>query len=375
MNQTTIISKDKILNFLDQFSVRNEKFTGNNKPLTGEFALLPDQQKRDLYGMIDAVYILYTIGELENLSNEDSRSQWAEKILACQDEDGWFTKENLRGHPKEHATAYALGALKLLEITEKEKHIEKIKPVNGIKTLLRDHDSFSRWICSLDFRLNIRSIARKNLGWHYIWRGSHVGGGVAAIIGMADRLISDWWENQTTSVSDWFSWYFDWLNQTINPNTGLWQMAFWNSVYKIATVMEMGGAVHFYWIYSRMNQPYPFPRQLIETVISLQRTDGLYKDHPYCIDLDANFCIIRAFLQLSSEQQSTIITSVHQSINKNYEQIVHTFTQTPLKKIYKDSHGLPGALAALVECDKLPGFKYSGDLAGWKHPLEKVWWL
>ncbi len=161
----------KSLEFLEQHLV-------GNKPafLTGNFSLYKNSQKSDLYGTIDALYIFYTLGLLNEVTNRESRELWANRILLCQDDSGWFTKDNLRGHSKEHSTAYAIGALKLLEITKTENYLVKIKPLNEIKPLLKDYASFTRWISSLDYRPSIGAIARKNLGWHYIWRGSHVGG-------------------------------------------------------------------------------------------------------------------------------------------------------------------------------------------------------
>jgi len=49
--------------------------------------------------------------------------------------------------------------------------------------------------------------------------------------------------------------------------------------------------------------------------------------------------------------------------------------ERPLEDVYLDSHGLPGALAALSECVKLPGFAHTGTASQWKHPLDRVWWL
>jgi hypothetical protein len=342
--------------------------------LNGEFSLFRGLTTPDLYGMVDAVYSLYTLGLLYTKTDKNSREEWALKILACQDDTGWFTKQNNRGHSKEHATAYALGALILLEKDSGENYLDNVKPIKSLLPLITDSKIFHQFIQRLDFNFSIFDIYSKKLGWHYIWRGSHVGGGLAAIIGMTEKLYEQWWPGKN-NVDEWFLWYFDWLDNNVNPLTGYWQRAFWNFVYRKPLLVDMGGAVHFYWIYNAWGRLFPYPEALIESTLKLQRTDGLYKEHPFCIDLDGNFCLIRSYLQLPDEKKPNYSERVYTAAERNFKAIVNFLTEKQFTEVYRDSHGLPGALAALVECTKLPGFIYSGELAGWQHPLDRVWWL
>ena len=360
--------------FLQKHAVGETSKLYDVAPLTGEFALHREQSTPDLYGMIDAVYILFILNKLPEKTDRSSRKTWARQILACQDDQGWFSKLNLRGHSREHATAYAIGALRLLEVESDEDHITHIKPLTALLPILTDYATFLHWIERLNFRLTPRDILSKNVGWHHIWRGSHIGGGIAALVGMTRHLFEQWWPAQA-NAEQWFAWYFDWLDAQANPKTGYWQRAFWNLIYRKPTMIDMGGAVHFFWIYEALARPFPYPAQVIESTTSLQKTSGLYKNHPFCIDLDGNFCIIRSFLQLPKSQQQTYQRQAHQSINANFRGVVHALTQQPLEQIYTDSHGLPGALAALAECAKLPNFEHAEHLAGWQNPFDKAWWL
>jgi hypothetical protein len=328
----------------------------------------------DLYGMVDAAYILYTLGKLADITDRSSRQVWASRILACQDAQGWFSKRNLRGHPDQHATAYAMGGLRLLEVGADERHLDAIKPLTAILPILTDHDQFRQWIEHLGFRPSISSLLRKNLGWHYVWRGSHIGGGVPAALGMALDLLEQWWPGQV-DLDQWFAWYFDWLDTHARADTGYWQRAFWNPVYRTPTLIDMAGAVHFFWIYEALEQPFPYPEAVIQSTLRLQRPHGLYGDHPFCIDLDGNFCMIRSFLQLPEERQQMYADRVYRSAERNFEAILRALTERPLTETYSDSHGLPGALAALVECTKLPDFKHTAALSAWQHPLDKALWL
>jgi hypothetical protein len=361
---------EKAERFLELHCVANSY----RAPLDGEFSLQQGSEKLDLYGTIDAVYILYAMGRLSERTDRSSRRVWAHRVLACQDDTGWFSRLNLRGHPHEHATAYAIGALRLLEVESDEQYVEQIKPLTPILPILTDHNRFRRWIERLGFRLSIPGLLRKNLGWHYIWRGSHIGGGVPASVGMLRSSLDLWWSDQV-DLDEWFIWYFDWLDAHASANTGYWQRAFWNLVYDKPTLIDMGGAVHFLWIYEALDRPFPYPEQVIQSTLSLQRRDGLYGDHPFCIDLDGNFCLIRSYLQLSERRRQMYRDRVYRSVERNFEAIVKALAEKPQEEIYSDSHGLPGALAALVECVKLLDFKYADALAGWQHPLDKAWWL
>lgn len=343
-------------------------------PLTGAFALHREQSAPDLYGMIDAVYILYTLGELPGWTTTASRNIWAGRILACQDGQGWFTLKNKRGHSKEHATAYALGALGLLSLEEGEDYISLTKPISDLFPVLTDYKTFLHWIEHLQFRPTPGDVLAKNVGWHHIWRGSHIGGGVAAIIGMTQPLFEQWWPGET-SADKWFEWYFRWLDDHVNDRTGYWQRAFWNLLYRKPTTIDMGGAVHFFWVYGGRQRPFSFPEQIIESTVSLQREDGLYKNYPYCIDLDGNYCINRSYLQLDPQKQADWHDRVAASINLSFAGVVNALRERPFEEIYSNLHGLPGALVSLVECARFPGFEHGDAFHNWNHPLDKVMWL
>lgn len=343
-------------------------------PFAGNFSLYRDSTEADLYGMVDAVYILYISGMLARLTTQTSRQHWAERILACQDDEGWFSKKNKRGHSAEHATAYALGALKLLAVESDEEYLQQLKPLKFLQPLLTNYNTFLYWIEHLGFEYKLRNIFDKRVGWNHIWRSSHIGGGIPAAIQMTSRLHEEWWSVENTS-QQWFGWYFQWLNTHINPSTGFWQRALWNHFYTKPTLIDMGGAVHFFWIYEALGQPLPYPEQIIQSTLTLQKTTGLYKEHPYCIDLDGNFCITRAYLQLPPDRQLIYKAQVYRSLEKNFQAILHSLTQKPFTEIYSDSHGLPGALAALIECKKMPDFPYTPLLEGWQNPFERVCWL
>ena len=191
---------------------------------------------------------------------------------------------------------------------------------------------------------------------------------------MLDGVLNRWWHAKI-DVEKWFDWYFDWLDRHVNPQTGYWQRAFWNLAWKRPTVNDMGGAVHFYWLYQARGRPFPYPEALIESTLGLQKPNGLYKKRPFCIDLDGNFCLTRAYGQLPKATQNRWRGSVEAAVNKSALSILHFLAQENLTDAYPDSHGPPGAIIGLIECAKLENSVWEDLLQGWQHPLDKVTWL
>jgi len=362
--------KQKVLNFLTRFATKedNKKF-GNT---TGNFGLFTDCDVPDLYGMIDAVYTLYLVQELEKVTDIESRNLWAQKIRSCQDDDGWFTKRNLRGHSKEHATAYAISALRLLEVESPESYVSQIKPLDGIKEIFKSQLNFEEWIDRLGFKITFDDPVG-HAGWHYIWRSSHLGGGITAALGMTRELQKEWWPKMNTEK--WFNWYFNWLDKETNPQTGYWQRAIWNWFVPGPTLIDMAGAVHFYWVYEKYGHPLPYPEKIIESTLKVQKETGLYRDYPMCIDLDGNFCLTRAYNQLPKDKRERYYSQVNEALTKNFNAVLDYLDSQPLEDIYDDSHGLPGALAALAECQEFEGFSRMKEAKLFNNPFNKVWWL
>ena len=316
---------------------------------------------------------MFIIGKLAEYTTRNSRKEWAKKIKSCQGDDGWFTKKNYRKHSKEHATAYSVGALKLLEIDSDEFYCKTIDPIIDLLEFIKDERKTSVLMEKMGFKLTINNLSA-NLGWHYIWKSSHLAGGIAASIFMLKDEIGNW-SNSNYDINQWFKQWFDWLDERINPKTGLWQRAFWNKLYKKPTLIDMGGAVHFLWIYSAFNKNFSYKMNLINSVLSIQKDNGLYKKQPFCIDFDANFCLVRSFDQLNLSNQMAISSKIEESLNKNSNKIIKILSTVIFNEIYNDTHGLPGALAALVECKGFKSFNNFEGMENWNNPFNKVCWL
>jgi hypothetical protein len=350
----------------------SETATDLGRALDGNFSLHVGAGQADLYGMLDAVFSLYIVDQLDRITTEESREIWGHRILECQDEDGFFSKKNHRGHCKEHATAYAVSALLMLE--PDGRFLEELKPMQFLFPLLTSEKTFKQWFSRMGMN-SVQDIKNKNIGWNYIWRGSHVGGGVAAVVGMTQHLFNGWWPNEAVHASSWLTGYFDALNARISSKTGVWQKSIYNLIIRKPTVIELGGAAHFWWIYQKADVAIPYPEKAIDSIISVQKATGLYKGHPFCIDFDGVNGLVTAFSCLSEQQREKYRKRVKDSINKSFNAVVDYLNEHSFDSIYSNSHGLPGALAVLAESGRAKKLGLCDEDFGCKEPFKLVWWL
>jgi hypothetical protein len=222
-------------------------------------------------------------------------------------------------HPKEHATAYAVGALKLLGAKPKYP-----------MAFLKKYDSPEKVEKMLE-----------GIPWGMIWTGSHIGAGIASAGVNTGEVDSKWMDA-----------YFNWLDREADPKTGYWIRG--DAKNKTATMDEMGGAFHFYFLYAYFKRPLPYPEKIIDTTIALQHGNGLWDaDVPYCIDLDGVYDIIQAYKLTNGYRKK----DVEATVVKTLDSIVTRLNDPDfLMKSYRDSHKLAGAVAALAEIQAfMPG--------------------
>lgn len=120
------------------------------------YSYQPGRSKPDLYGVTDMVYLLYALDMLDMPDND--RQSCVALIQGFQNEKtGWFGG-NVTLHSKEHATAYAVGALKLLGA----------KPLYPL-SFIKKYDTPEK----IDKML-------EGIPWGAIWSGSHIASGIAS---------------------------------------------------------------------------------------------------------------------------------------------------------------------------------------------------
>ncbi|MDU0355996.1 hypothetical protein RS130_20745 [Paraglaciecola aquimarina] len=93
-----IVSNEIVMDYLNRFYCGDAPLTTSiaDRTLAGDFAYKDHYTDWDFYGSVDIIFTLYVMGLLYQYTDANSRAQWAEKILSCQDENGYFTKKMLQ---------------------------------------------------------------------------------------------------------------------------------------------------------------------------------------------------------------------------------------------------------------------------------------
>ena len=294
-----------------------------------QFSVKMNQDEPSLYGICDMVYNLAITNELDSYfksyDNED-KNEWISIIQSYQNpKTGWFKEGlfNYAYHFKEHSTAFSISALKLLDA--KPKFPLKItKKLNTKKKV-------EKWLS-------------KKPEWGLLyWPGSHRGGGIAAVYA---TLGADNYPHQK-----FFEWYFDWLDKHADNMVGFWRLGWIHKLKKERlTINELGGAVHYYWIYEFMGHPWPYPEKIIDSTLSLQNNMGTWhKDYSYCIDLDAIHSLTRCCNQTSGYRKEDI----RNAIIKYLDYVIEKMNDKKyLFEKYDTAHKLTGYVCAIAEINK-----------------------
>jgi len=300
-----------------------DSFKYNNIP--GYFSVKKEKKKPSLYGVCDIVFNLVIPNQLdfylETHENEEIQ-KWIEEIQSYQDpKRGWIKepKFNFGFHFKEHSTAYAISVLKLLKAKPKYRL--------RISQKLNSKKGLEKWL-------------KKVPEWGLLlWPGSHRGGGIGSIFA---TLGAEYFPHEK-----FFDWYFNWLDLRADPEVGFWRIGWNHKFKKRLTIHELGGAIHYYWIYEFMGHQIPYPERVIDSTLKLQNKLGLWdKNVSYCIDFDAIFSLLRCCRQTDGYRKDDI----KKAILKYLEYTIMTLND---KKFffnrYNNSHKLTGCLASIAE--------------------------
>jgi hypothetical protein len=328
----------------------------------GRFAATPGAAGPDLFGVLDMAYAGWITGALDTMLDGRSPASWIELILSFQDGDGWFRARDRQAHGVVHATAYALGALRVLGSEQ-----PRLKTMSGFQALRAAAPD-----------VDAAPFALSALERVHFWRGSHRAGGMAAIVAMVRDLGLS--SDAILGISDpqaWLDGWWRYFNARIDPRTGLWRLSHpivqtgFDLLYRSRhnpRLAAMGGAVHLYWVSEHLGKPMRHPAEIISGTAALLPADGLYERAPYCIDLDANFMIARSLRRLDAGHPAGPAGLA--ALRRNRDAVLAWFNDRQPDAWSASSHKLPGAFAAVAEAD----IALTGR-SPWRDVFERSCWL
>ena len=296
---------------------------------SGHFAVMKGDKKPSLYGLTDMIFNLKITNEFDTyFKNHDFEhiDNWIKIIQSYQrPKSGWF-KEGLINHGfhfKEHSSAFAVSTLKLLDAG----------PIYNFKVAkkLNTQKKVEKWLRT-----------KPEWGLMY-WSGSHRGGGIGSIFA---TLGPDHYPHER-----FFEWYFNWLDKKADPEIGFWRIGWIHKIKKNRlTKQELGGAVHYHWIYEFFKHPFPYPEKAIDATLLLQNEKGTWhKDFSYCIDLDAIFFMTRCCKQTKGYRKDDIQASLIKYLDYVIDKVND---KNFLFETYVSAHKLTGYVCAIAEIYK-----------------------
>jgi hypothetical protein len=199
------------------------------------------KQRPDLYSACDIAQIRTIWGENLMLTlTTEQRTEWISHINSFADRsDGSYFDRY--GHSKLHANGMTIGALGVIGGQQKYpvKLYDEFNSTHKVVPWLEQIDWSKQWSAS-----------------HQFWGGIHC-------FSMSKNCDNAWLEV-----------VFEWLDKNLDERTGWWK----KGVPHADRHQPLGGSVHILPVYEHKNRTFPFPRQVIDSVLTLQLPNKRWLD-------------------------------------------------------------------------------------------------
>ncbi|NOU66629.1 hypothetical protein GC096_21530 [Paenibacillus sp. LMG 31461] len=272
---------------------------------------ISESLEADLYGTADAVILLYTIGELPPVGSSEHESLVKTLQGFQQPDDGLF---NADSHHPVHRTAYAVAALELLDS-------KPCYPLTGLHHV-KSREGIQEWMESLD--------------WAQMpWRESHKGAGIYAAMVLAGEVDQEWEQ-----------WYFAWLDQEADPETGFWRKG---SIHNGAPLFHhLASSFHYLFNQNYRKRPLRYPNQWVDTCLAMQ-VDGqipLKAGALGFVELDVLYTLISVGEQ--TQHRANELQAMIKAIGNHLLSSITALADGPEDGLFEDMHSLCGTVCALA---------------------------
>ena len=283
------------------------------------------------YGCADASNILYMIGRFPSKPEERALYVKALKDLQAAD-TGMFTEAT---HHTIHTTAHCIAAIELYDDVAEY-------PLRQLQFLL-DRETLRTFMDQLNWASEP-------------WVMSHQGAGLYAALvlqGEGDR--------------QWQDWYFEWLYENADPETGFWRKGAIQE-HKKPMFHHLAGTFHYLFNHEYAHMPLRYPEKMIDTCLNIwanlknneggtredynNRWEQLSKSVSFA-EIDWVYCVTRALRQSGHRHdECKAILREFAKIYIDWLNSIDHFTHDD----FNDLHQLFGCICALAELQAaLPG--------------------
>lgn len=255
----------------------------------GAYALGLHAGKTDLYASCDVAIARHIMGEklTETLSTAQ-KEEWTAYINSYQQpEDGSYTQRF--NHSELHANGMTIGALGV--IGGKQKYTVKL--YDAFNTI----DKVEAWL--------------EAINWQKQWSASHLFWGGIHCYSLSKNCDKAW-----------LNYVFSWLNDNLDENTGWWR----KGTQYTDRHQPLGGSVHILPIYQHHQRVFPYPKQVIDSVLALQLPGGEWlvrTDFPHMmhyLELDALYALHYMSILAPGYRKDDILNAANK-----YADVVYTY--------------------------------------------------
>jgi len=197
----------------------------------------PSKPRRQLglneYGCADAANMLYMIGDFP--SDPAVREKWVCTLQSLQHpQSGMFTEET---HHPIHTTAHCIAALELFDR-------KAVHPLKELQQYL-EKDALYKMLDALEWKNRPA-------------QASHQGAGLYAALTL-----------QGEANVQWKQWYFDWMWEQTDPETGFLRKGHIPAVTGSTYFGQLVSTFHFMFNHESAHMPMRYPEKLIDTALDI----------------------------------------------------------------------------------------------------------
>jgi hypothetical protein len=288
----------------------------------GAYRLTKDRPA-DMYASADLAWSRWSMNDLQ--LTEKQRSEWIDFIQDQQNPDG--TYNHITGHCKTHAFCQATGALNMLggkqryapTFLDKYRNIERI----------------DEWLDNID--------------WVHQWGASHDIWGAGVPLACTPQTPQAWRDK-----------LFAWLDREASPKTGYWRVGV-----KAASELEyVGGAFHIWPIYAARGRMIPYPKKVVDHILSLQKKGGSFDGVFHYGGMDCVWALVYVTEHMPYKRQA-----IKQALARNADGIMKLYNEQP-HRFFIDAHGMESRILTIAMLQQALPEKFKSTKP-WRNPWHK----
>jgi len=203
-----------------------------------------------LYASCDVAHMRTVMGEdLQKTLTPAQREAWIDHINSFARPDGTYGP-GWKNHSSQHANGMVIGAFGALG--GQQRHTV------GLYDAFDTPEEVGPWLEKID--------------WRKQWSGSHLFWGGMHCFSLSRRCTDVWRDT-----------VFQWLDANLDPQTGWWR----KGVPQAGPLEPLGGGAHIWPIYQHHRRRFPYPEQVINSILALQKPGGSWLAYGSYMELDA----------------------------------------------------------------------------------------